>query len=85
MNCDVIGKLVKESTVKIEGEEVYGIDVYYDGWHVNTTSEVPEWGEFRIPKPSTPDRSYLGDIPTFYYVFPSVEVFDSLMPVDEGI
>ena len=62
-NIDVIGKIVDtQGTYDDEGNELTA-PTYLTGWHVNTTSEVPEWADYLCdPQPVTPVRIYAGGV-----------------------
>lgn len=38
-----------------------------DGYHVNSTELVPEWGEFLVD-PKSPKQTFFG-VPTYFYRF----------------
>ena len=78
-NIDVIGKIVDtQGTYDDEGNELTA-PTYLTGWHVNTTSEVPEWADYLCdPQPVTPVRIYAGGITTVCYSFPNEDTFNEL-------
>ena len=78
-NIDVIGKIVDtQGTYDDEGNELTA-PTYLTGWHVNTTSEVPEWADYLCdPQPVTPVRIYAGGVTTVCYLFPNEDTFNEL-------
>jgi len=78
-NQSIIGKIVDtQGTYDEEGNELTA-STYKQGWHVNTTSEVPDWSDYLCdPQPSTPMRVYAGDVTTVCYRFPDEDTFNEL-------
>ena len=78
-NIDVIGKIVDtQGTYDDEGNELTA-PTYIAGWHVNTTSEVPEWADYLCdPQPVTPVRIYAGGVVPVCYSFPNEDTFNEL-------
>ena len=78
-NIDVIGKIVDtQGTYDDEGNELTA-PTYIAGWHVNTTSEVPEWADYLCdPQPVTPVRMYAGGVVPVCYSFPNEDTFNEL-------
>jgi len=78
-NIDVIGKIVDtQGTYDDEGNELTA-PTYIAGWHVNTTSEVPEWADYLCdPQPVTPVRIYAGGVAPVCYSFPNENTFNEL-------
>lgn len=80
---DIIGLIYKPTGVMLTDDEgfEYPEQAPRDGWHVNTTEEMPEWAEYQVT-PTVPYRIFAG-LPTFYYSFFSQEVFEGLYQVEE--
>jgi len=78
-NLSIIGKIVDTpGTYDEEGNQLTAA-TYRQGWHVNTTSEVPEWADYLCdPKPVTPVRIYAGGVVPVCYAFPSQEAFEAM-------
>ena len=78
-NIDVIGKIVDtQGTYDDEGNELTA-PTYLAGWHVNTTSEVPEWADYLCdPQPTTPVRIYAGGVTPVCYRFLDEDTFNDL-------
>jgi hypothetical protein len=78
-NIDVIGKIVDtQGTYDDEGNELTA-PTYIAGWHVNTTSEVPEWADYLCDlQPVTPVRIYAGGVVPVCYLFPNEDTFNEL-------
>ena len=78
-DLSIIGKIVDApETYDDEGNQLTA-PTYIAGWHVNTTSEVPEWSDYLLdPQPPTPYRVYAGGVVPVCYVFPDEETFDDL-------
>ena len=75
----VIGKIVDTSGTYDEEGNQLTVPTYISGFHVNTTSEIPEWSDYmRDPQPATPYRVYAGGVVPVCYVFPDEETFDDL-------
>jgi len=70
---DIIGTLFSDETP-------------LEGWHVNSPEPVEGWEQYEAT-PTTPQRVFAGH-PTFFYVFPDEETFNTLTtdsePVEEG-
>ena len=69
-NLSIIGKIVDTpGTYDDEGNQLTAA-TYIAGWHVNTTSEVPEWADYLCdPQPTTPVRIYAGGVVPVCYSF----------------
>jgi hypothetical protein len=80
---DIIGLIYKQTGVMLTDDEgfEYPEQAPIDGWHVNTLEEMPEWAEYQVT-PTIPYRIFAG-LTTFYYSFPSQEVFEELYQVEE--
>ena len=78
-NQSIIGKIVDTSgTYDGEGNQLTA-PTYIAGWHVNTTSEVPEWSDYLCdPQPTTPVRVYAGGVTPVCYSFPDEDTFNDL-------
>jgi hypothetical protein len=78
-NIDVIGKIVDTpGTYDEEGNELTAA-TYITGWHVNTTSEVPEWADYLCDtQPTTPARIYAGGVKPVCYSFPDEATFEDI-------
>jgi hypothetical protein len=78
-NQSIIGKIVDTpGTYDEEGNELTAA-TYITGWHVNTTSEVPEWADYLCdPQPSTPVRVYAGGVTPVCYRFPDEDTFEDI-------
>ena len=78
-NQSIIGKIVETpGTYDDEGNQLTA-PTYLTGWHVNTTSEVPEWADYLCdPQPVTPVRIYAGGVTMVCYLFPNEDTFNEL-------
>ena len=78
-NLSIIGKIVATpGTYDDEGNQLTA-STYIAGWHVNTTSEVPEWADYLCdPQPKTPMRVYAGGVDPVCYRFPDEDTFNEL-------
>ena len=78
-NQSIIGKIVDTSgTYDEEGNELT-TTTYKQGWHVNTTSEVPEWADYLCgPQPTTPVRIYAGGVVPVCYSFLDQATFETM-------
>ena len=78
-NLSIIGKIVDtQGTYDDEGNELTA-PTYLAGWHVNTTSEVPEWADYLCdPQPTTPVRIYAGGVTPVCYRFLDEDTFNDL-------
>jgi hypothetical protein len=78
-NQSIIGKIVDTSGTYDEEGNQLTVPTYIAGFHVNTTSEVPEWSDYLCdPQPSTPMRVYAGDVVPVCYRFPDEDTFNEL-------
>lgn len=61
--------------------------IHKSGWHVNSTSFVPEWNDYLIdPQPISPFRIYAGGNSFFAYKFDSRDQFKTVLALtDETI
>jgi len=78
-NQSIIGKIVDTpGTYDEEGNQLTA-PTYIAGWHVNTTSEVPEWSYYLCdPQPITPVRIYAGGVLPVCYSFPDQATFEAM-------
>jgi len=78
-NQSIIGKIVDApGTYDDEGNQLT-VAIYITGWHVNTTSEVPEWADYLLDtQPATPMRVYAGGVDPVCYRFPDEDTFNEL-------
>jgi len=78
-NQSIIGKIVHAPGTYDEDYNQLTPATYVEGWHVNTTSEVPEWADYLInPQPVTPMRVYAGGVNPVCYRFPDEATFNEL-------